>query len=160
MIKLEFEKAYMMEIFPGLEEYWDRDDGKTFLCEFFNIYRGKGIMERLFKKAKERSDKAVAFSGFDVELLLLRLKPVGDDSRPFFTEEQMEFLEDIDDRTLGMPIFFGAKKYWEIVELIQTHKVSDEWNCDRMAMRLRHNFEFQKLCQKPTVTERGGEWKQ
>jgi hypothetical protein len=81
----------MLEIFPGLEEYWDRDEGKTFLLEFFSIYRGKGIMERLFKEAKEKSEEIVAFAVFDVELLLLRLKPVGDDERPYFTEEQMDF---------------------------------------------------------------------
>lgn len=160
MIELEFERSYMMEIFPGLEAYWDRDEGKTFLHEFFRIYRGKGSMDRLFKEVKEMSEEIVAFTVFDVELLLLRLKPVEDDDRPYFTEEQMNFLEDLDERVLGSPIYYRAEKYWKIVELIRTHKVGDEWNCERMAMRLRHNFEFQELCRKPTIIAHGGKWEQ
>ena len=160
MIALEFERSYMLEIFPGLEEYWDRDEGKTFMHEFFRIYREKGIMDRLFKEAKERSEEIVAITMFDVELLLLRLKPVGDDDRPYFTEEQMDVLEDLDERVIGGPVYYRTEKYWKIVELIQNHKVSDEWNCERMAMRLRWNFEFQELCRKPTIIAHGGKWEQ
>ncbi len=50
-------------------------------------------MDRIFKLGREKSEDAVAFTVFDVELLLLRLKPVGDDDRPYFTEEQMDLQE-------------------------------------------------------------------
>ena len=141
------ERQNMMKIFPGLEEYWDKDDGHTFLREYFNISNTQRELELLTKQLRKhrRNSRVVALTVFQVETLLLRLHRDEDDNRSFFTEGQMAELEYLDDLTMGGPVYYKKRKYLKLMKLIQSHKVTDEWNIERMGTRLRYAFEFQEL---------------
>ena len=133
MVKLlDNTKDQMLHIFPGLKEAWELDDGITFLEVFFLLYCSK--MELLHKKNqfKYHNGPEPPFLALDLETLKIRLAPLEMNHRPFFSEEEADFLEELDEESFAHPVYLGKDKYLYTMDLLMNHTIDDQENCRLM----------------------------
>jgi hypothetical protein len=67
------------------------------------------------------------------------------DRRPYFTQAQEDFLEELDEMTVGRPVLLSDETTLKVLRSCLMRKTTDEINCEIMERRLRYAFAFKKV---------------
>lgn len=129
-------KPKMMRIFPGLDARWDKDNGHRFLEEFFFTFCEQERLYCQWKRVKYQGAEVPPLKFSDVEALRIRLIPDEEDPRHYFEENVDEMLDDLTMQTLAGPVYLDRENYLNIMEILLSHKETDEVNCRIMDEQL------------------------
>ena len=133
-------QPYLLKIYPGLKWYWELDEGETFQEIYQNVLLAKERVLRKWLNAPE-----YVLTAMELEYLRIRLVEDWLDERPYYTEEEIDVLEDYMERALGGPVTLSKDEFERIRELVLNRKAADEENEAYMEDLLLDAFEMQGM---------------
>ena len=139
------EKAYIMKVFPSLEEYWDRDGGVVFNDAYAYFQKQKRFMYHKWNKVLQKKKKEALMIPFEIESFCVRLVPEEEDPRPYATAEDMEAWKALSEKTLEGSFYLEREEYLRTMEKLNSYKLPDERNCSIMEAQLIVGFEIGKI---------------
>jgi len=141
----EYEREFYLSVFPGLENYWDRDDGAVFRKTYRNLCEQKWILRMKRERVKWDPDVVPAIEPLEIDYQRVRLVP--DEEEPgksYYTEYEEAFLDNLDEESLGRPLTMSEPAYLMIMEMMDRCKVSDEKNAAIMQQLLDAMFAWKE----------------
>lgn len=137
-------EEYFLSVFPGLEEYWERDYGETFEDTFKRLWDQKWRLRLKRERIKWDMNCKPSIDALDIDYQRIRLVPAEEEcGKSYYTQEEEAILDALEHDSLSGPIKLGTETYFAIMDLIDRRKVRDEKNAAIMESILQAMFGYQ-----------------
>lgn len=118
----------LVKLFPFIKAYCTVGLGGYILTRVDSIAFEKVKLLRKYSILRRLDNNIYTLSMGDIESLVLDITYIEDDTRPVFSKEDLYYLEELYEDTLGGPVYLGKSEFRELYEKISTHRLPTELN--------------------------------
>lgn len=118
----------LIYLFPFIKNYCTVGLGGYLLNRIDSIAFEKVKLLRKYSILRRLDNNIYTLCVGDIENLLLDITYHENDQRPYFTEEDLEELEEIYEDTMVGPVYLGKAEFRELYEKINSHRLPEELN--------------------------------
>ncbi len=129
-------RDYILNIFPGIEKFWDLDAGKTVMEVYFRVQEQQLIWKQQWNTVQnnQKLEPCMALSAADV--LLIGLQPYELDGRKPFPDKAMQLFNAILDGAAEKRQHIDRITFLRVMDMVNTYKIDRELNGLLMAQEI------------------------